>query len=396
MNVTEIMTQTVQSKNLIKNPGLEELINPIEGQLEVGVGLRNFRRPWQQVCTSTIDYVNVGPIDWQKFCFFTGTGFGAVNENYARTGDVFMRFRVRWGVRSNSISGGNIAASLHQPMEPGCDYRFGIWVARSPDDPERINNVTLRIKGIQGKVRSLEYSPEDSAYLEFPIPLHEMEIGEYRYYEGDFTALSDDDHLYLEVNTDEFVFGRKARRIHRRCNNMRGSCHPITLASIIFDDVSLVDISGCNEKMIKEPETEPEEIVENGEFISFSTFSSDWVKKKDTMRYYFHHDHPYLTEKELTKLIRDFKEFEGRIVSVHGFTDSTGTIQYNRELSFKRAEYILDQLKELGINQEIEISGKGPCTEASWISPEECRRVELIRKPPYPVQGWINGGGVDK
>ena len=377
--------QSELDNNLIINPGIEEIANSIDQVLDVAVGLGNFRRPWQERKKSNIAQISVEPYGWRKFCSFNGTAFGGVNEHYAFSGNISMRIRINWRTGSNQVMPGNIAASLLQPMEPGCDYRFGIWVARSPDDPERINNGTLRIKGIQGKARSLEYSPEDSAYLEFQIPLHEMEVGEYRYYEGDFTALSDDTHLYIEIITDEFVFGRKARRIHRRCNNMRGGCHPITLASIIFDDVSLVDISGCNEKKILETEAEPEEVVEIGEFISFSAFYSDWVNK-DTLRYYFHHDHPHLTEKELTKLIHDFQYFEGRVVSVHGFTDSTGTIQYNRELSLKRAEYISDQLQELGIHQEFEISSKGSCTEPSCNSPEECRRVEVILKSYFPMQ----------
>jgi len=389
--VSVAKAQLVIENNLIKNPGLEDLIAPKELQLEVGVGLRSLRRSTSMnLDVDNITRVSVGPLKWRKFCFFNGTAFAAIDENHARSGDVYMRLRVHWGIRSNRVSGGNIAASLHQPMEPGCDYRFGIWVARSPDDPERINNVSLRIKGLQGKVRALKYSPQDTAYLEFNIPIHEMEVGEYRYYEGVFTALSDDTHIYLEANTDEFVFGRKARRIHRRCSKMRGGCHSIPLASIIFDDVSLVDISGCHEKLFKEAEEMPEEVVEVHELISFSQLSSDWVQQ-DTARFYFHHDYSYMSQEELDRFMQYFEDFEGRMVSIHGYTDSTGGYSYNKELSTLRASYISDHLQEMGMDQQLEVSGMGPCNDSSCNSLEECRRVEVIWVPRKPSQEDADG-----
>ena len=371
--------------NLIKNPGIEYLINSVDNQLDVGIGLKYFRSPRESQKKSNRDYVLVDPVGWPKFCFFSGYAFGAVNENYARTGSVFMRLEIYWIMRQNRVNPGNISATLYHPLEPGCNYRFGIWVARSPDDPERINNVTLRIKGIQGKVRSLEYSPEDSAYLEFQIPLDEMEVGEYRYYEGDFTALSNDDHLYLEVNTDEFVVGRKARRIQRRCSRMPSGCGGVQLASIIFDDVSLVDISGCNEDLFKVPVEQPEKVKEAYEFITLSRSFSDWVQV-NTASFYFHHDQPNLDSEELERFRFFLKKLDGRIESIHAYTDSTGSITYNQELSSLRASYISEQLQKMDIHDQPKVMGNGECTHVSCTTLEHCRRVEVIWKPN--LQGW--------
>lgn len=91
MNATGIMTQTIQSGNLIINPGKEEIASSIDNVLDVSVGLRNFRRPWQERRKSDVAQVSVEPFGWRKFCSFNGTAFGGVNEHYALSGDIFMR-----------------------------------------------------------------------------------------------------------------------------------------------------------------------------------------------------------------------------------------------------------------------------------------------------------------
>ena len=67
----------------------------------------------------------------------------------------------------------------------------------------------------------------------------------------------------------------------------------------------------------------------------------------------------------------------GSAVNVSGYTCTIGTDDYNKKLSFKRAEAVATALKAKGVNIST-IEGRGKCCPASQDK-QQNRRVEIIR-----------------
>ena len=303
----EVQSQELPASNLILNPGMEEHSNCIEARIENAKGcLRSMYRNGELKTRDKegISHVSMVPLNWRKFCIFHGRTYCGVSDNHAKSGDCYMELRSVWHPTSNTLGDGQIAASLKQPLEPGCEYSFGIWVSRSNKDPGRMKNTTIGIQGLRGCTHSLEYSPGDSFYLEFNFPLQEVEVGEYIYFEGIFTALSEDTHLLITSRAHEFEFDRQARRIHRRCKRMKGGCHSVNLAKVTFDDVFLYDINDCGKREEKTTDKKPKYAAQQHDFINL-TLSPD-IAPRDTATFYFKLDHPHLCEDEM----RGLKEFQ--------------------------------------------------------------------------------------
>ncbi|TVR88832.1 MAG: hypothetical protein EA411_03860 [Saprospirales bacterium] len=372
--------QNCPGSNMILNPGMEEYSNCIEVAIENKAG--SLRSKYRNTDVETRDREDISRVlmespDWRKFCIFHGRTYCGVSDNNAKSGKCYMELTAVWHPTSNSLGDGQIAASLNQPLKPGCEYRFGIWVSRSVEDPGRMENTTIGIQGLRGCTRSLEYSPEDSFYLEFNFPLQEVEVGEYKYFEGVFTALSDDTHLLITSRVDDFEFDRQARRIHRRCKRMKGGCHYINLAAVTFDEVSLYNISDCGKRAEKTTDKEPNYTGQQHDFINL-TLSPPDIVSRDTATFYFNLDHPHLCEDEMKRLREFQEEMDGRIIAIHAYTDLTGSKEYNKNLSSLRAAHIGDVLLENEVNLKAKIKGHGPCTSDNCTSIEQCRRAIVI------------------
>lgn len=116
--------------------------------------------------------------------------------------------------------------------------------------------------------------------------------------------------------------------------------------------------------------------IETAEGVKF-TLSSDLL---------FPSNSSYLTDKaklELNKLTKVLKQESSKKIRVEGFTDATGTEQYNVWLSDKRAASVKTYLEEAGIaSSRISIKGYGPKHPvADNKTPEgrqKNRRVEVI------------------
>jgi len=76
----------------------------------------------------------------------------------------------------------------------------------------------------------------------------------------------------------------------------------------------------------------------------------------------------------LEKISRDITA--GNAVAVTGYTCTIGTDEYNKKLSFSRAEAVATVLKAKGVNIGT-IEGKGKCCPASQDK-QQNRRVEII------------------
>lgn len=69
-----------------------------------------------------------------------------------------------------------------------------------------------------------------------------------------------------------------------------------------------------------------------------------------------------------------------KTISIYGYTDKVGSLTYNNGLSLKRANSIGDLLKEKGVQNKIEIEGKGVSSEylrGEKIDSKLMRRVEI-------------------
>ena len=382
--------QNLPGSNLILNPGMEKHSSSIEQAIENTTGsLRSLHRNNEYETTTVredISRVLMEPMDWEKFCIFHGRTYCGVSDNHAKSGKCYMELRSVWHPTSNTLGDGQIAASLKQPLEPGCEYRFGIWVSRSNGDPGRMKNTTIGIQGLRGCTHSLEYSPGDSFYLEFNFPLQEVEVGEYIYFEGVFTALSEDTHLLITSRAHEFEFDRQARRIHRRCKRMKGGCRTINLAKVTFDDVFLYDINDCGKREEKTTDKKPKYTAQQHDFINLTLSPTD-IAPRDSATFYFKLDHPHLCEDEMRGL-KDFQEeMDGRIIAIHAYTDSTGSDQYNQNLSELRATHIGDLLLDHEVDPKAEIKGQGPCRSDTCTSMEQCRRAVIIWEPSSSISG---------
>ncbi len=80
------------------------------------------------------------------------------------------------------------------------------------------------------------------------------------------------------------------------------------------------------------------------------------------------------------------KEYNKTLIDVNGHTDSTGTVEYNMELSHRRARSVADYLETRGVASErIFTQGFGPhypvADNATAEGRQLNRRVELILKP---------------
>jgi outer membrane protein OmpA-like peptidoglycan-associated protein len=83
------------------------------------------------------------------------------------------------------------------------------------------------------------------------------------------------------------------------------------------------------------------------------------------------------------KLARFLNEYPGRKVRIEGFTDSTGSTEYNQQLSENRANAVRDALASMGVSSDrVETQGYGeenPVASNETSSGRQLnRRVEII------------------
>jgi outer membrane protein OmpA-like peptidoglycan-associated protein len=88
-------------------------------------------------------------------------------------------------------------------------------------------------------------------------------------------------------------------------------------------------------------------------------------------------------ERTLEKLATVLKNNPERTISIEGFTDSTGSDTYNRQLSEKRADAVREALVGLGVNPErIQTRGYGEnypiASNQTPAGRQLNRRVEII------------------
>ncbi len=79
-------------------------------------------------------------------------------------------------------------------------------------------------------------------------------------------------------------------------------------------------------------------------------------------------------------------EYDKTLIDVNGHTDSTGTVDYNMDLSVRRAQSVADYIESQGIiHTRVFVQGFGPhypiADNVSEAGRQQNRRVELVLKP---------------
>jgi outer membrane protein OmpA-like peptidoglycan-associated protein len=88
----------------------------------------------------------------------------------------------------------------------------------------------------------------------------------------------------------------------------------------------------------------------------------------------------------LTALANSFREYNQNSIAVVGYTDSTGSYNYNLDLSQRRAQAVAEYLQAQGVNSSrISTQGLGPAdpiaSNASAEGRAQNRRVEITLRP---------------
>jgi len=86
---------------------------------------------------------------------------------------------------------------------------------------------------------------------------------------------------------------------------------------------------------------------------------------------------------QIASVLKDYKK---TIIHIVGFTDSTGTAQYNQKLSVRRARAVADYLISQGVPAgRIRIEGRGEtqpvASNATAAGRARNRRVDIVIKP---------------
>jgi outer membrane protein OmpA-like peptidoglycan-associated protein len=148
-----------------------------------------------------------------------------------------------------------------------------------------------------------------------------------------------------------------------------------------YSDIYKISLSEINSVIQNDPakDTEPSHAQEFASNDSIS-FPEKWVA-------FFEFDKFELSQMEHQKLnkfisenLRNSIEYQ---MCISGYTDDTGTENYNRKLSLKRAKSIYKILRKAGIEKRlIEVEGKGiyPASENQLSTPVLMRRVEIALK----------------
>lgn len=102
-------------------------------------------------------------------------------------------------------------------------------------------------------------------------------------------------------------------------------------------------------------------------------------------------------QRSLEKLAQFLKEYPERTVSIEGFTDSTGSDQYNKQLSEQRAQAVRDALAGMGVaSDRVAIRGYGeqyPVANNGTAAGRQLnRRVEIVLSDE---QGNVTARGPD-
>jgi len=101
---------------------------------------------------------------------------------------------------------------------------------------------------------------------------------------------------------------------------------------------------------------------------------------------------------EISRIARIMQQYPQTRVLVEGHTDSTGNVQYNQQLSERRAESVADLLRQNGVSPgRVRTIGYGPnqpmATNDTALGRQQNRRVEIKIDPMTERQGTPQGQG---
>mgnify|MGYP003413117567 CR=1 FL=1 len=160
----------------------------------------------------------------------------------------------------------------------------------------------------------------------------------------------------------------------------------ILLFSILAGTICFTSCKSKKNKHLQQTETiEVVEVVE-AEVFADAVKTDEGVKLTFSADLLFATDSYTLTDKEkddLDNLAKLLNKKKKKNIRIDGYTDSTGTVQYNNTLSEKRANSVKDYLEKQGL-ESSRITAKGygqsnPIADNKTVEGrQKNRRVEII------------------
>lgn len=232
-----------------------------------------------------------------------------------------------------------IQMKISQSLEKGHCYRYKFYTMPVPGTI-KINNIGIGLNEFGTK----DLATQDLIDVERTIENHVLSEGT----TGEWTPITGE--FKSDKKYDFFLIGNFKNDVETEITGGRS-----VDSYYLFDDISLIELNCTTQEQI----------------------ANDDPQKITLPNVYFDHDSALL-KIGLDNLFNTLKQKEFSKLIIIGYTDSTGTNNYNTNLSLKRAENIMNELISLGISKDkMEAQGRGSSDLISETDLSKNRRVEI-------------------
>lgn len=343
---------TAAQPNIIPNPGFERYSSPPIGWFYKGEHYTSVMKYWSSATIASPDVFGPSvrvPAHWEK------KGFG---KQKPHGGESMSGITVYGCTKGKPHCREYIEIQLSEPLVTGQEYLAEMWVSHLPK--------SLRVNGIGFYFSTLKIDEITDGVLALTPQVCAREI------------LEDDDNGWVrlsgrfkaEIEAEYLVIGNfLPDSLTRIKPGPEGS---LPFGYYYVDDVLVHKVPPI--LPIPVPEDDLSQIeLEPGKIVALRDI-------------YFEYDQAELMPRsfvELKKLLRLMSENPSLVIEVCGHTDSTGEIEYNQELSEKRAKSVADYLNTNGITPDrTRYKGCGSsqpiATNATPQGRQLNRRVEFV------------------
>ena len=329
------------AQNLVKNPSFEEYVECPNSLGTFNVHVKN----WSTPTSGTTDYFNSCSKVMGAPENFNGVQHPKFGNAYA--GIYFYapadyREYVQVALKRMLEKGRNYELVFYISLAEGSDFAvkdFGVLFSYKPLVIETKKNLT------KGQLYRVDGNRHHTFEINHPT-FHEDKT-DWLQVKANFTAKGYEKYLILG-NLRDNATTRKVKT--KRRESKKGAYYYIDMVSLLADAGEMEDVA-------QKFEMNKKYVFENIHF-EFDTFVLDETAKQD-----------------LAKLYREIQQIPNLKLVIHGHTDSQGRLNYNTELSKKRAKTIVDHLLVLGLDSKsITWKGHGSAKPLADNITEEGRR----------------------
>ncbi len=352
-STTMLAQEQNRQENIVPNPSFEVYSSPPIGWFYKGIHYSTVMKYWSSPTNASPDIfgpkVRV-PAHWEE------KGFG---NQHPRSGVSMSGITVYGCNEGKPHCREYIQIQLSEPLVVGQDYLFEVWISHLKNSL-RVNNLGVGFS--KEKINEtgdglLQLKPEffEKALIDAPDTTW-IKVS------GRLNAKSEFEYLIIgNFFTDEKTL------------TLKRSPETLPYAYYYIDDVLLKKVPPILHVPVKDDDLTKIKLEEG-----------KVVQLKDI---YFEHDKSELMPRsyvELRKLLKVMNENPGLAILVCGHTDNTGEMNYNRVLSEKRAQSVVNYLVTNGIHPN-RTKAKG-CGSSQPIAPNSSEKGrQLNRRVEFTV-----------